>query len=361
MNKLFSRVVNSYSIHQLQRYWIFFGERHLNDCQLKFFGNAYFQVIDNLWKTITVYDDYAQDFLKRLPLAHTPNLTFHVFKNGYMTTLKGTDELDIYAPDGRFVARLRRNIIWCGDLSAYVFANDGNYYLADVADKEKVTLLGKSEQILFAEQNVDGLVSVRRYRNGHIGDYADLYNTNMERITPVPKADKILFFPNGSFIVRADNMHYLYNARMERLLEGRFEMKIVDDCFCAMRKMLYDSTDGSVIDIDCKPVYTKYGKLIFQNQQLLTEDGESILGYCPQFPSVIANRLLHLRVMGRDLLFDCRMSKTQTLETIRGLLSQHNEPDDISQNLFDYIQLLDICVEGNTKIRKQMLKMFLSF
>ena len=166
---------------RLKQYWMYLGERHLQDCQLNLFSNGFFQVLDSRWQTVNIYDKSSNTFINRLPVAELPYLTFHVFENGYMAATDEHGGLDVYTPDGRFFVRLIRKIKWWGAFNAYVYIDDGKYYLADITNAQKKVLLGDVSSILFVEQNINGLVSVRRYTSSkQTANYADLYDANME-------------------------------------------------------------------------------------------------------------------------------------------------------------------------------------
>lgn len=349
------------SKERLRNYWRHLGENHFKDYQLKLFNNGFFQVMDSSYQTLNVYDSLSCDFINRLQIAELPYLTFHAFENGYMAVPDKQGGLDVYAPNGRFFTRLNRQVKWWGALSVYVYLDDDYYYLADITDANKKIPLGKVSDILFVEQNINGLISIRKYFNKkYDGNYAELYNADMEKITPVPNADKIIFFANGSFIIRANDIYYMYNAQMELLLNAGFGMEVSDDNFCLMRGKLYSTIDGSIISADNKPIYTSIGKLFIRDEKLITEDGTQILGYCPVRPQVFNGYWLHMRFNGRDLIFDPTLSLVENRQVILSALFERDEEEDISKELFEYICLIEICCSGRYDIRRKMLKSVIS-
>ncbi len=343
------------SAEQMKNYWKFFGEKRFAEHQIAFFNNGFFKVYTPMWRAFAIYDSLSRCFINRLQVAELPYLTFHVFANGYMAAAKDNGYIEIYAPDGKFFAQHARRVKWWGEVSAYVFVDGGNCYLADITDTKEPVLLGKESQILNVEQNINGLVAVKHYGTG----IADLYDAEMESITPAKQAERILFCGNGSFIICAQGVRYLYNAQMECLLQASFEMKVIDGYFCLMRNTLYDTADGSVVDGNNKPIYCADGKLFLKDGGLYAEDGRQVLAYCPVRPQVFAGHFLHFRLNECDLVFDTRMSvdevRQAAVDTIDEITSGYNEFEDISKDLSQYFQLLADCINGNGH-RKQILK-----
>lgn len=344
------------SADQLKGYWRYLGGSRFSDFQLAFFSNGYFRVAQSSWRAVAIYDNLSQLFIDRLKIAELPYLTFHVFGNGYMAAANDNGNVDIYAPNGKLFARHARSVKWWGELSAYVYVDGNEYYLADVTDSKEPVLLGSTAEILNVEQNINGLVAVKRY--GKM--YAGLYNAELEPITPQKNAEYIRFFANGSFIIYANRVNYLYNARMECLLQAGFYMKVVDGYFCSVRDTLYDSTDGSVIDENHKPIHTADGKLVIDNNGLYTEDGRQILAYCPARPQVFAGHFLHVVVNGRDLVFDIRMSAAEMRRVLIETVFDCDSENDISDEMFQYFQLIETCLSGRYNLRQKMLKSFFS-
>lgn len=355
MSKLCISETNvSPAAEQLKAYWRHFGEKRFEENQLAFFNNGYFKVYSPSWHALSVYDNLSRCFINRLLIAVQPYLTFHVFGNGYMAAAKDNGYVEIYAPDGKFFAQREHRVKWWGEASAYVCMNAGNYYLADVTGAQEPVWLGKREDILNVEQNINGLTAVKFYN----GRNAILYNAEMQPITPVEDADNILFFTNGSFIVSTKGVNYLYNAKMECLLKARLAMDIVDGVFCSMRGTLYDSTTGAVVDGNNLPLLSEDGKFTFQNGGLYAEDGRQVLAYCPVRPQMFAGHFLHLRLNKRDLVFDTRMSAVETRQAVVEVLFGHNKDEDISEELFEYFRLVETCLSGHKELRKKMLKGF---
>ena len=357
MSKLCNSETNTLSpAEQLKAYWLFLGEKHFEDMQLQMFNNGYFRISTPSWRSISIYDNLAGTFIPRLQITDIPYLTFHVFGNGYMAAAKDNGFIEIYAPNGKFFAQHKQDVKWWGEVSAYVYVENGNYYLADITETRKTLLLGKVSQILNVEQNINGLTAVKYYKNG---GRAVLYNAEAENITPIENAENILFFANGSFIICANNVYYLYNARMECVMQARFQMKVVDGLFCSMHHKLYNSIDGSAIDGNNLPLYTSEGWLTFKDGGLFTEKDQQILAYCPVRPQVFADHLLHFHYKGRDLIFDVRLSAVETRQILRNLLAKY-DANDISQDLYDYFLLLVSFLDNPKDFRQKVLKGVLS-
>lgn len=346
----------SSAAEQLKNYWRFFGEKRFAKSELAIFDNGYFKVHSPSWCSITVFDNSSRCFIRQLKLAYLPYLTFHVFGNGYMAIAKDDGYIEIYAPDGKFFARRNHLVKWWGEASAYVYAEDGNYYLADAVNAKEPALLGRADDILNVEQNINGLTAVKYYNDG----YAVLFNAEMEPVMPVKEIERILFLANGSFILYANGVYYLYNAKMECLLKARFEMRIVDGVFCMMRGTLYDSVDGSVVDPNNKPVYAADSKFIFKDGGLFAEDGRQILAHCPVLPQVFGKHFLHLYLDRYSLVFDLDLSVAEMRHAILEVLFGCDSEYDISEDMFRYFQLIETCMNGHKQLRKEMLQSFLS-